>query len=54
LRWDVDFIYDQLRSYVNIKKIWVRGTPKMNEIFEKALCELHFELHISKYDYDIV
>jgi len=43
-----------LRTYKNIKKIWVRGTPKMNEIFEKALAELHFELRISMFDYEIV
>jgi hypothetical protein len=53
-RWDTDFVYDNLFRYKNIKKIWVRGTPLMNDLFSKILGELYEELRISKYDFDIV
>ena len=41
-RWDAAFIKRQVEIFSkgNLKKIWVCGPPKMNEVFEKTLMDM--------------
>ena len=35
--WNAEFISKEIRSHPYIKRLWVCGPPKMNEIFDKTL-----------------
>ena len=46
-RWDSKFIEKEMEQYAgNIEKIWVCGSPAMNEAFDKAFEELRFKLKL--------